>query len=80
MTSSRRVTLTETELRTLIEAAAAEAAKPTAAQIEALTTRISSLENAMRTGRGVLIGIAVTIGFLIGDGIEAIRKLLAGEL
>lgn len=65
----RTIRLSETEL----EAIATRAAN---AATEKLEARITSLEMALKSGQGVLIGAAAVIGFFLADGIAKIKSLL----
>ena len=65
----RTIRLTETEL----EAIATRAAN---AATEKLEARITSLEMALKSGQGVLIGAAAVIGFFLADGISRLKTLM----
>lgn len=65
----RTIRLTDTELRAIAHEAAQEATKT-------LEARITSLEMALKSGQGVLIGAAAVIGFFLADGLQKIKSLL----
>lgn len=65
----RTIRLTEQEL----EAIATRAAESATQKLEA---RITSLEMALKSGQGVLIGAAAVIGFFLADGINRLKTLL----
>ena len=65
----RTIRLTDTELRAIAKEAAQEATKT-------LEARITSLEMALKSGQGVLIGAAAVIGFFLADGIQKIKSVL----
>ena len=65
----RTIRLTDTELRAIAHEAAQEATK-------ALEARITSLEMALKSGQGVLIGAAAVVGFFLADGISRLKTLL----
>ncbi len=65
----RTIRLTEAELEALATRAAENATK-------ALEARITSLEMALKSGQGVLIGAAAVIGFFLADGINKLKTLL----
>lgn len=65
----RTIRLTETELKAIAHEAAQEATKT-------LEARITSLEMALKSGQGVLIGAAAVIGFFLADGITRLKALL----
>ncbi len=65
----RTIRLTDTELRAIAHEAAQEATKT-------LEARITSLEMALKSGQGVLIGAAAVIGFFLADGISRLKHLL----
>ena len=65
----RTIRLTETELRAIAHEAAQEATKT-------LEARITSLEMALKSGQGVLIGAAAVVGFFLADGISRLKTLL----
>lgn len=65
----RTIRLTDVELRAIAHEAAQEATKT-------LEARITSLEMALKSGQGVLIGGAAVIGFLMADGLQKIKMLL----
>ena len=45
-------------------------------KFEAFNTRLTSLENELRSGKGVLIGAAATIGFILADGLGKLKAVL----
>ena len=61
----RTIRLTEAELEAIVERA-----------VSKLEARITSLEMALKSGQGVLIGAAAVIGFFLADGISKIKTLL----
>jgi|GEM_PF-2854423 len=65
----RTIRLSESELRAIAKEAAQEATKT-------LEARITSLEMALKSGQGVLIGAAAVIGFFLADGIARIKHML----
>lgn len=65
----RTIRLTDAELRAIAKEAAQEATKT-------LEARITSLEMALKSGQGVLIGAAAVIGFFLADGINRLKTLL----
>lgn len=65
----RTIRLTETELEAIATRAASAAT-------EKLEARITSLEMALKSGQGVLIGAAAVVGFFLADGIAKIKLLL----
>jgi len=65
----RTIRLTDAELKSIAHEAAQEATK-------ALEARITSLEMALKSGQGVLIGAAAVIGFFLADGISRLKHLL----
>jgi hypothetical protein len=65
----RTIRLTESELKSIAHEAAQEATKT-------LEARITSLEMALKSGQGVLIGAAAVIGFFLADGISRLKHLL----
>jgi hypothetical protein len=65
----RTIRLTEQEL----EAIATRAAESATQKLEA---RITSLEMALKSGQGVLIGAAAVVGFFLADGISRLKTLL----
>lgn len=65
----RTIRMSEAELEALATRAAETATK-------ALEARITSLEMALKSGQGVLIGAAAVIGFFLADGIAKIKSLL----
>ena len=65
----RTVRLSDAELKAIVKEAAEEATKK-------LEARITSLEMALKSGQGVLIGAAAVIGFFLADGISKIKTLL----
>ena len=68
-TRPRTIRLTDAELRAIAKEAAQEATKT-------LEARITSLEMALKSGQGVLIGAAAVIGFFLADGISRIKHML----
>lgn len=64
-TRPRTIRLTEQELEAIVERA-----------VSKLEARISSLEMALKSGQGVLIGAAAVIGFFLADGIVRLKTLL----
>ena len=68
-TRPRTIRLTDTELKAIAKEAAQEATKT-------LEARITSLEMALKSGQGVLIGAAAVIGFFLADGINRLKTLL----
>ena len=68
-TRPRTIRMSEAELEALATRAAETATK-------ALEARITSLEMALKSGQGVLIGAAAVIGFFLADGIAKIKSLL----
>ncbi|MFN8994305.1 MAG: hypothetical protein ACK5X3_11680 [Pseudomonadota bacterium] len=64
-TRPRTIRLTEQELEAIVERA-----------VSKLEARISSLEMALKSGQGVLIGAAAVIGFFLADGISRLKTLL----
>ena len=68
-TRPRTIRLTDTELRAIAHEAAQEATKT-------LEARITSLEMALKSGQGVLIGAAAVVGFFLADGISKLKTLL----
>lgn len=68
-TRPRTIRLTDAELRAIAHEAAQEATK-------ALEARITSLEMALKSGQGVLIGAAAVVGFFLADGISKLKSLL----
>jgi conjugal transfer/entry exclusion protein len=67
---------TEAELEDLLSRAAMRANAQTLEHIEKLDKRIKSLEDALKSGQGVLIGAAAVIGFLLADGIVRIKAFM----
>lgn len=65
----RTIRLSDVELKAIAKEAAQEATKT-------LEARITSLEMALKSGQGVLIGAAAVIGFFLADGISRIKSLL----
>ena len=65
----RTVRLTEDELEALIERGARKATAD-------LEKRLQALEDAMKSGKGILIGAAAVLGFLLADGISRLKALL----
>lgn len=65
----RTVRLTEAELEALIERGARKATAD-------LEKRLQALEDAMKSGKGILIGAAAVLGFLLADGIAKIKHLM----
>lgn len=65
----RTIRLTDAELRAIAKEAAQEATKT-------LEARITSLEMALKSGQGVLIGAAAVVGFFLADGISKLKTLL----
>ena len=65
----RTIRMSEAELEALATRAAENATK-------ALEARITSLEMALKSGQGVLIGAAAVIGFFLADGINRLKSLL----
>ena len=61
----RTIRLTEQELEAIVERA-----------VSKLEARISSLEMALKSGQGVLIGAAAVIGFFLADGISRLKTLM----
>ena len=68
-TRPRTIRLSDAELRAIAREAAEEATKT-------LEARITSLEMALKSGQGVLIGAAAVIGFFLADGINRLKSLL----
>lgn len=68
-TRPRTIRLTDTELKAIAKEAAQEATKT-------LEARITSLEMALKSGQGVLIGAAAVIGFFLADGIARIKDFM----
>ena len=65
----RTIRMSEAELEALATRAAENATKT-------LEARITSLEMALKSGQGVLIGAAAVIGFFLADGIAKIKHML----
>jgi hypothetical protein len=65
----RTIRMSEVELEALATRAAENATKK-------LEARITSLEMALKSGQGVLIGAAAVIGFFLADGIAKIKHML----
>ena len=65
----RTIRMSEAELEALATRAAENATKT-------LEARITSLEMALKSGQGVLIGAAAVIGFFLADGISRLKHLL----
>ena len=65
----RTIRMSEAELEALATRAAENATKT-------LEARITSLEMALKSGQGVLIGAAAVIGFFLADGIARIKHVL----
>ena len=65
----RTIRLSDVELKAIAKEAAEEATKK-------LEARITSLEMALKSGQGVLIGAAAVIGFFLADGINRLKSLL----
>ena len=65
----RTIRLSDVELKAIAKEAAEEATKT-------LEARITSLEMALKSGQGVLIGAAAVIGFFLADGISRIKHML----
>lgn len=65
----RTIRMSEAELEALATRAAENATKT-------LEARITSLEMALKSGQGVLIGAAAVIGFFLADGISRLKHML----
>lgn len=65
----RTIRLSDAELKAIAKEAAQEATKT-------LEARITSLEMALKSGQGVLIGAAAVVGFFLADGISKLKALL----
>lgn len=65
----RTIRMSEVELEALATCAAENATKK-------LEARITSLEMALKSGQGVLIGAAAVVGFFLADGISRIKHML----
>ncbi len=65
----RTIRMSEVELEALATRAAENATKK-------LEARITSLEMALKSGQGVLIGAAAVVGFFLADGISRLKHLL----
>lgn len=65
----RTIRLSDVELKAIAHEAAQEATKT-------LEARITSLEMALKSGQGVLIGAAAVIGFFLADGISRLKSVL----
>lgn len=75
--SERKVsTFTEAELEALLARAAKAANAETVEHMEKLEARLKSLEDALKSGKGALIGAAAVIGFFLADGIMRLKVLL----
>jgi hypothetical protein len=65
----RTIRMSEVELEALATRAAESATKK-------LEARITSLEMALKSGQGVLIGAAAVVGFFLADGVSRLKHLL----
>ena len=65
----RTIRLSDVELKAIAKEAAEEATKK-------LEARITSLEMALKSGQGVLIGAAAVVGFFLADGIARIKDFM----
>ena len=72
----RTYTLSEAQIDAIVERAVHAAMAETSQHIDKLDARLKSLEDMMKSGRGVLIGVAATIGFLLADGITRVKAFM----
>jgi hypothetical protein len=77
----RTIRLTTDELDAIMSRVAVLAGKEAAREVaheatKSIEARLKALEDAMKSGKGALIGAAAVLGFLLADGIQKIKHLL----